>query len=62
MGLFKWNVQLQNCPCFRTKIHVLLCIQLEELLSNLPEKLVVFVTHHHLDHIEGKLWNKELKE
>lgn len=27
--------------------------QLKELVASLPRKLVVFVTHHHHDHIDG---------
>ncbi|GLJ09982.1 hypothetical protein SUGI_0119590 [Cryptomeria japonica] len=27
--------------------------QLAEIVASLPQKLVIFVTHHHLDHVEG---------
>lgn len=28
--------------------------QLEEIITALPRKLLVFVTHHHHDHVDGK--------
>lgn len=32
-----------------------------EIIVALPRKLVVFVTHHHIDHVDGKFkyfnWN-----
>lgn len=30
------------------------CNQLMDVVAALPRKLVVFVTHHHYDHVDGK--------
>jgi hypothetical protein len=32
-------------------------VQLAELVNSLPKKLVVLVTHHHHDHVDGMVTN-----
>ena len=37
------------------KIDIIVSIQLRDIIASLPKKLVVFVTHHHRDHVNGMI-------
>ena len=39
------------------KYYILYHVQLADLVDSLPKKLLVLVTHHHHDHIEGMVRN-----
>lgn len=40
--------------------HFCLHDQLRKIVSALPRKLIVFVTHHHRDHVDGKLYDQSV--
>lgn len=55
----KWLIStlsdFEICFLLQLNLNILLCNhQLKKIVTALPRRLVVFVTHHHHDHVDGK--------
>lgn len=56
---YKWSISTLSAFgvffSFQFNLSMLFCnYQLKKIVTALPRRLVVFVTHHHRDHVDGK--------